>query len=118
MSIKECNFIKFYLCLRVLMSTALLNLDSFADVLQEFSKSSQKYWQKNLCYIPLRRWLFRKLIILLTVMIKTTLSKLKMSLCIVSTEESFCKLSRPCKNSCCFQKMVQLFNLMRIILLA
>ena len=29
-----------------------------------------------------------------------------------------CKLLRPCKNSRCFQKMVQLFNLMRIMLLA
>ena len=38
---KEFSFIKFYLCLKVLMSTTLLNLDSFADPLQEFSKSSQ-----------------------------------------------------------------------------
>ena len=39
---------KYYLCLKVLMSTALLNLNSFADALQEFAKSSQKYWQKNI----------------------------------------------------------------------
>ena len=42
------------------MSTTLLNLESFADALQEFSKSSQKYWRKNACYISLCRWLFRK----------------------------------------------------------
>ena len=40
---KEFSFIKFYFCLKVLMSTTLLNLDSFADPLQEFSKSSQKF---------------------------------------------------------------------------
>ena len=34
---------------KVLMSTTLLNLESFADALQEFSKSSQKYWRKNVC---------------------------------------------------------------------
>ena len=44
---KEFRFIKFYLYLNVLMSTALLKFDSFPDVLQEFSKSSQKYWRKN-----------------------------------------------------------------------
>ena len=44
--------------------------------------------------------------------------KLKMNLRIALTVKSFCKLSRPCKNSLCFQKMVQLFNLMRIMLLA
>ena len=44
--------------------------------------------------------------------------KLKMNLRIAPTERRFCKLSRPCKNSRCFQKMVQLFNLMRIMLLA
>ena len=31
------------------MSTALLNLDSFADALQQFSKSSQKYSGQNIC---------------------------------------------------------------------
>ena len=43
--------------------------------------------------------------------------KLKMNLRIAPTETSFCKLSRPCKNYLCFQKMEQLFNLMRIMLL-
>ena len=32
----------------------------FLDALQEFSKSSQKYWRKNVCLITLCRWLFRK----------------------------------------------------------
>ena len=43
--------------------------------------------------------------------------KSKMKLRIAPTETSFCKLSRPCKNSRCFQKKVQLFNIMRIMLL-
>ena len=43
---KEFSFIKFYLCLKVLMSTALVNLDSFADALQEFSKRSQNTVKK------------------------------------------------------------------------
>ena len=43
---------------------------------------------------------------------------LKMKLRIAPTETNFCKLSRPCKNSRYFQKMVQLFNLTRIMLLA
>ena len=42
----------------------------------------------------------------------------EMNLCIAPTETSSCKLSSPWKNSPCFQKMVQLFLLMRIILLA
>ena len=91
---KEFSFIKFYLCLKILMSTALLNLDSFADPLQEFSKSSQKFWRKNVCQISLSRWLFRKNNNAITVMIKTMLSKLKMNLYIAPTETSFCKLSK------------------------
>ena len=43
---------------------------------------------------------------------------LKMKLRIAPAETSFCKLSRPYKNSRNFQKMVQLFNLTRIMLLA
>ena len=78
----------------ILMSTALLNLDSFADPLQEFSKSSQKFWRKNVCQISLSRWLFRKNNNAITVMIKTMLSKLKMNLYIAPTETSFCKLSK------------------------
>ena len=46
---KEFSFIKFDLVLKVLMSTALLNLDFFENMVQEFSKSSQKYWRKNVC---------------------------------------------------------------------
>ena len=34
------------------------------------------------------------------------------------TETNFRKLSRPCKSFPCFQKMVQLSNFMRIMLLA
>ena len=44
--------------------------------------------------------------------------KLKMNLRIAPTERRFRKLSIPCKNSRCFQQMVQLFNIMRIMLLA
>ena len=44
--------------------------------------------------------------------------KLKMNLSIALKETSFSKLLRPCKDSCCFQKIVQLFNLMRIMLFA
>ena len=36
----------------------------------------------------------------------------RMNLCIGTTETSFCKLLRPCKNCPCFQKMVLLFNRM------
>ena len=61
---------------------------------------------------------FVKPIILLTGMITTMLSKLKMNLCIAPTETSFFKLSRPCKNSHYFQKMVLLFKLVEIMLLA
>ena len=49
LSMKEFSFIKFDLVLKVLMSTALLNLDFFENMVQEFSKSSQKYWRKNVC---------------------------------------------------------------------
>ena len=41
-----------------------------------------------------------------------------MNLRSVPTETSFHKLSRPRKNFRCFQKMVQLFNIKRIMLLA
>ena len=37
-----------------------------------------------------------------------------MNLRIAPTETCFCKLSRPCKNSRCFQKMVQLFNFIEL----
>ena len=37
--------------------------------------------------------------------------KLKMNLRIAPAETSFCKLSRPCQNSRCFQEMVQLLIL-------
>ena len=37
---------------------------------------------------------------------------------IAPTETSFCKLSRPYKNPPCFQRMLQLFNLMQIMLFA
>ena len=40
------------------------------------------------------------------VMITTMQSKLKMNLCIAPTETRFRKLSRLCKNSPCFQKIV------------
>ena len=39
-----------------------------------------------------------------------------MDLRIAPTETSFCKVPRPCKNSRCFQKMVQLLNLTQIML--
>ena len=86
MSMKEFSFITFCLCLKVLMFTALLNLDSFADALQEFSKvhknTSEKMFAKHLsadgCLV--------KTIILLIVTITTMLSKLKMNLCIAPTE--------------------------------
>ena len=45
-------------------------------------------------------------------------TKQKMNLRPVPTETSFCKLLRPCKNSRCFKKVVRLFNLTRIMLLA
>ena len=41
-----------------------------------------------------------------------------MNLRIAPTDTSFCKLSRPSKSSCCFQKIVQLFNVIQIMLLA
>ena len=44
--------------------------------------------------------------------------KIKINLLISPTDTSCCKLSRPCKNFCCFQKMMQLFNLMLIMLFA
>ena len=60
---------------------------------------------------------FVKTLLLLTVMLQMMQSKLKVNLCTAMTETGFCKLSRPCKNFCCFQKMVPLFNLMQIMLL-
>ena len=44
--------------------------------------------------------------------------KLKIKLHIALTDMWFCKLPRSCRNYCCFQKMVQLLNLMQIMLLA
>ena len=106
MSAKEFSFMKYYLCLKVLMPTAILNLDSFADALQEFAKVHKNTGKKMFAnYLP-ADGSFIKTIILLTVMIMTMLSKWKMRLCIAPTETSFCKLLRPCKNSCCFQKVV------------
>ena len=37
-----------------------ISKELFLDALQEFSKSSQKYWRKNVCLISLCKWLFRK----------------------------------------------------------
>ena len=51
-------------------------------------------------------------------MITTMKSKLKMNLHIAPTETSFCESLRLTKNSRCFQKVVQFFNLMRTMLQA
>ena len=59
MSVKEFSLINIYLCLNPLMSTALLNLDFFADAPQEFFKvdknTGEKMFAKYIC-----RWRFRK----------------------------------------------------------
>ena len=60
---------------------------------------------------------FVKTVILLTVMITTMLGTEDETLYSPDRNELLCKLSRPCRNSPCFQKMMQLFNLMRIMLL-
>ena len=53
MSVKEFSLINIYLCLNPLMSTALLNLDFFADAPQEFFKvdknTDEKMFAKYLC---------------------------------------------------------------------
>ena len=117
MSMKEFHFIKFYLSLKVLMSTASLNLDSLADALREFLKVHKNTGEKKFAKYLSIDGSFVKTTKLLTAMTTMMLLKLKMNLCIAPTETSFCKLSKLCKNSRCFQKMVQLFNLMRIMLL-
>ena len=66
-----------------------------------------KYLSADSCFV--------KAIILLAVMITTMQLKLKMNPCTALTETNFCNLSRPCRNSHCFQKMVQSFNFTWII---
>ena len=44
-----------YFCVKFLKRSR-----TYFDTLLEFSKTSQKYWRKNICYIFLFGWLFRK----------------------------------------------------------
>ena len=71
------------------MSTALLNLDSFADAQQEFSKFHKNTGEKMFAKYLSGDGCFVKTIILLTVMITTMLSKLKMNLCIAPEKRAF-----------------------------
>ena len=58
-SVNACNFTKTRLRDGCLLWT-FQRFSDFCDVLQEFSKSWQKYWWKNVCKISLSRWLFCK----------------------------------------------------------
>ena len=60
-SVKACNFTKIKFWHRCFFANFLkISKKRFFDAMQEFSKSSQKYWQKNVCWVSLCRWLFCK----------------------------------------------------------
>ena len=54
-SVKACNFTKIRLRQGYFMNFLKIYKKRFFDELQEFSKSSQKYWRENVCKISLCR---------------------------------------------------------------
>ena len=72
--VKACNFTNIRLHHGCIFVNFLKLFETYFDALLEFSKSSEKYWRKNICQISLYRWLFEKTnTILLIVKITTTL---------------------------------------------
>ena len=59
--VEACNFIKIRIRHGWFFEDFLtISKNVFFDALQEYSRSSQKYWRKNVCKISLCGWLFRK----------------------------------------------------------